>query len=356
MTLIVLESFDGIATADLIAKGWTLSGTAPTVSAAHARTGPNSLLLVGAGTSATAGRAKRNVVAGEHATIIMGAALRRTNGISSPGQQLFVFESDGGATEHITIVATDAGLVEARRGGGTGTLLGTSVVAVSEDTWHYLEAKVTLSDTVGVVQVRLNGVSILSLSNQDTKNSGTKTVLDSVSLRTTGGTGGSNQDIVYWDDFYVANGAGSVNNDFLGDTRVRCLLPNGNGNSSQLLGSDGNSTDNYLLVDEATPSTADYVGSATLDQKDTYAFGDLPDASGTIHGVQISAYATKTDAAARNLAIVTRSDGVDYDGSDVALALGTNAYVQHLRETDPDTAAAWTIAAVNAAEFGAKVR
>jgi hypothetical protein len=72
--------------------------------------------------------------------------------------------------------------------------------------------------------------------------------------------------------------------------------------------------------------------------------------------VQISAYATKTDAAARNLAIVTRSGGSDFDGSDVALALGTNAYVQQLRETDPATAAAWAIAAVNAAEFGAKVR
>ncbi len=342
MTLLALESFDGIATADLTVKGWVIGGT-PTVSSTRARTGPQSLYQNG-----TADVISRGVA--EHATVIVGFALYRP--AITQNAATIIFYSDNGATQHVTIVVTASGALEARRGNSGGTLLGSAVGAVLPGIWAYIEAKATLSDSVGAVELRVNGATVLNLTNVDTKNAGTKTVFDTVAFY---GSSGVVED-AYIDDLYVCNGAGSVNNSFLGDTRVRCLLPSGNGNSSQLLGSDADSTDNYLLVDEATPSTADYVGSGTTDQKDTYTFGDLPDASGTIHGVQVSALATKTDAGARNLAIVTRSDGVDYDGSDVALALGSNAYVQQVRETDPDTAAAWTIAAVNAAEFGVKVR
>ena len=343
MTLLLLESFDGIATADLPSKGWTNSSA--TVTTVAARTGPNALRASSANAAVSRGLA----AADEHATLIVGFAFYM-NAASGVASRVVSLRSDGGATTHITLSASVGGLLQVRRGTETGTILGSGSTLVAGQ-WYYLELKVTLSDASGVVELKVNGAADITLSGQDTKNAGTKTVFDNIIV----GNSGASTDYIY-DDLYLCNAAGSVNNTFLGDTRVRCLLPNGNGNSSQLLGSDGNSTDNYLLVDEAVPSTADYVGSATLDQKDTYTFNDLPDASGTIHGVQVAALATKTDAAARNLAIVTRSGGTDYDGSDVALALGTNAYVRQVRETDPATAAAWSIAGVNAAEFGAKVR
>ncbi len=357
MTLLALESWDAIATADLAAKGWTLGGnTTPTVTSSQSRTGANACVCFGSSSDSSTGKVTRTVpAAGEHATFICGAAVYRVLATGTV-QTLMRFMSDAAVTSHVTLGVTVGGAIEARRGGVGGTLLGTSAAGVlPTGAWHYLEAKVLLSDTVGTVTVRVDGVAVLTLTGLDTKNAGTKTVLDSVTLSVAGASGTSS-DQHYWDDVYIANGAGSVNNDFLGDLRVRALLPSGNGNSSQLVGSDSNSTDNYLLVDEATPSTADYVGSATLNEKDTYAFGDLPDASGTVLGVQINAYATKTDAAARNLALVTRSAGTDYDGSDVALALSTNAYVSQVRETDPATAVAWTRAGVDAAEFGVKVR
>lgn len=347
MSLIYLESFDNIATADLAAKGWTTSGT-PNVLATVARTGPNAL-QVNAGNEWV----RRVVAASEdHATFIVGCAFHATAIPSSTTDaSLIALRSDAGATAHVTLALSSGGGLNVRRGEHNGTVLGTAGALVL-NTWYFIELKATLSDTVGTVDVRVNGVSTLSLTGQDTKNAGTKTVFDSVLL----GNSSTAQLVAYYDDVYFANGAGTVNNNFLGDLRVRSLAPSGNGNSSQLLGSDANSIDNYLLVDDPTPDTADYVGSATLDQKDTYAFGDLPDTSGTVLGVQVNALATKTDTGVRNLALVTRSGAADYDSADVALTNGSNLFVQQLRELDPATAAAWTRAAVNAAEFGVKVR
>lgn len=345
MSLIALESFDAIATADLGLK-YTLAST-PEVSTAQARTGGRSLLC-----NATPENIRRVVAsADEHATFIIGVAVYVV-ALPAVGAEmsLMAFTSDAGGTTHVCVDVTNSGGLQVRRSGVTGPILG-SGGSVSVGAWNFIECRILLSDTVGTVDLRLNGASVISLTGQDTKNVGTKTVFDGFVIGNIG-----NQATAHFDDVYVCNGAGTVNNGFLGDLRVRALLPNGNGNSSQLLGSDGNSVDNYLLVDDPLPDTSDYVGSATLDAKDTYAFGNLPDVSGTVLGVQINAMATKTDTAARNLALVTRSAGTDYDSSDQALPNGSNTFVRHIRELDPATAAAWTREAVNAAEFGAKVR
>jgi hypothetical protein len=161
---------------------------------------------------------------------------------------------------------------------------------------------------------------------------------------------------IYFDDLYVANEQGSVNNDFIGECRVRCLLPNGNGNSSQLVGSDGNSVNNYQLVDEATPDTTDYVFSSTVGDKDTYTFTDLPDTSGTVAGVQVSALGLKTDVGARTLAVVTRHASSEHDSIDLGLPTVTPAYVYEVQDTNPVAGGAWLRTDVNAAEFGVKVR
>lgn len=349
MALLFVDSFDHYSTAQLAAKGWTVAGGTVTVAGAAARTGVAGLLFVGTTPSVKRGIA----VADEHATLIVGHSVVIAS--LSSATNICAFLSDSGATTHVTIEVTATGAIQARRGTAAGTILGTgSAGAVAAGASVFVESLVTLSDTVGVVTVRVNGVAALSVTAADTKNAGTKTVLDSVLLgRSSTNTGAGDTSI---DDFYLCNAAGSApSNTFLGDVRVRALLPTGNGNSSQLLGSDADSTDNYLLVDEVPADTADYVGSATDDQKDTYQMANLVELTGTVFGVQGVAQVLKTDAGARSAALVTRSGGSDFDSAD--LAVGTSAtFVSAVREADPATAAAWTIAGVNAAEAGVKVR
>jgi hypothetical protein len=134
---------------------------------------------------------------------------------------------------------------------------------------------------------------------------------------------------------------------------VECLFPNGNGASSQWVGSDGNSTDNYLLVDEAAPNDdTDYVTSATVGDKDTYAYSNLTPGSGSVYAVQIAAWARKTDVAERKIATIARTTS-EQDSADRTLAT-TYTYYLDVRNTRPG-GGAWSISDVNGAEFGVKV-
>jgi hypothetical protein len=289
-------------------------------------------------------------VSEKHATIVVGYAMRM-EGLPSGDARLLMLYSDSGAVIHTTIYMSPRGEIIAYRGDAGAELgrTGTGVLSAA-NTWYYLEMKCVLHDTTGEIKVNVNGVNKLNLTNKDTKNAGTESVYSFIRIY-------SPFTSAYFDDMYIMNGAGSVNNDIVGECRVRTIRPNGNGTTSGMTGSDGNSTDNYLLVDETVFSTgtADYVESSVDNTKDTYAFEDLPESTGTIIGVQYSAYAQKSDAAARSFAFVTRSGGSESDGADTTLSTGFATYTL-LLEQNPVTSTAWTISSVNGAEFGVKVR
>ena len=209
------------------------------------------------------------------------------------------------------------------------------------DTWYYIEFKATINNTTGSFEVRLNGATEISGTGLDLQTSANAyatavwfvpsasspcSTTTCTSPTTSAGRSGSSP-----------------------------LLPGGNGTYSQMVGSDGNSTDNYLLVDEVGPNTTDYVESATVGDKDSYAMGNLPTVPSSIIATRAGIYAAASDAGARSLRILTRSGGTDYDnGVDFALT-STYRYYTDLRETDPATGVAWTESGVNAVEIGPKV-
>jgi hypothetical protein len=121
-----------------------------------------------------------------------------------------------------------------------------------------------------------------------------------------------------------------------------------------LAGSDGNSTNNYLLVDEATPNDdTDYVSSATPGDKDTYAYSNMNATAGTVFGVQPVPAARKDDAGARSIVTIARLSGTEVDGPVKTMAT-TYAYYADMRETKPG-GGSWSISDVNSAEFGVKI-
>lgn len=314
---------------------WT-SGTA-TINSGNGRNGNG----IGPSTALT----KQIRATDEHATFTLGTAVRR----ATSGQVIMGLLSDSGATTHITLQVSSTGEIRVFRGTTAGTQLGSTVSAgtIPEGVWKYIELKVTLNDSTGTVEVRVDGntTPVLNLSSQDTKNAGTKTVFDTIQLS-------FGVAAPAFDDIYVTNGAGSVNTGFLGDIKIETLFANGAGTTTGLTPSTGS---NFQTVDETPPNTTDYSGSATNDLYDTYAFGNLATSAGTIFAVNIYAYAAKSDAGAKGGAIMIRSGGTDYEKTDNALATGFQ-YYNDIVETDPATSTAWTISNVNAAEFGWKVK
>lgn len=286
----------------------------------------------------------------EHATMIVCFAFTSAAAASS---ELACLLSDLGATKHLTLARTAAGGLEVRRGTLAGTVLASSSAGIlaSDTAWRYVIFKAYLHDSAGTVEVWYDGTQVISATGLDTKNGGTKSVFDGFTFETAVTSAQGYCDVV------VMNGAGSVNNDIptTKDLRVECIRPSGNGTTSQGVGSDGNSTDNYALVDDQNPSVSDYVGVATDDEKDTYAYENLASATGTVLGVVGLALASKSDVGAKSIAFVAReSGGTEADGADSTLSTSW-LYAKTVMETDPD-AAAWTVSSVNAAEFGFKAR
>lgn len=251
-----------------------------------------------------------------------------------------------GIYHHVTIHLTGDGTVYAYNV-ITTTLLGKSAPGKLQlDAWHYVEVKCTVSDTAGVVQVKIDGELILDLSAVDTRNGGTG-LIDNVRIH-------GNSVNKWFDDFYICDTSGTINNDFLGDVYVDTLFPNAVGSYTQFTASAA--ADNWTLVDEATPDTADYVSSATVGAKDTYGLTNLDATERNIYGVQAMALVHKDNPNYRQSAILLKSGTTEVEGAAFTLGNGVAKYDKVLKELDPATAAAWTATGVNALEVGTTVK
>jgi hypothetical protein len=215
---------------------------------------------------------------------IVGAAFFTVAGSSN---EFLSFGGDAGATAHVQVRVTPTGVVAFYRGTGSGTLLAqTASPVVPFNTWVYLEASVTISDTVGVAKARVNGVEVLSFTG-DTKNAGTASTVDTINFTTYAG-GGSR-----FDDLYICDDTGAAPyNDFLGDVRVCTLSPTAPGSNTGLTPSVA---PNWGCVDEQPYSATDFVTGALAALKDTYTMQDLPAAQ--VESVSVEALATASSDA-----------------------------------------------------------
>jgi len=230
---------------------------------------------------------------------------------------------------------------------------GANVLAV--DTWYYIEVKVvkTQSASAGDLQIWVDGVQWVTIDvGQDSMYSALDISTDCITF-----TGYTVQTRLF-DDLYVCDASGSVNNTFLGPIKVATLYPDGNGNSNQFLGSDADSTDNYLHVDEEqSDSDTSYVESNTLNHIDQYTFEDMPSGAGQIHGVELNVVSSSNPnqgGLPQEGTEVARVGGTDYLG-DAHIVSGDFFHHSTIWETNPDDAAAWEVADIDAAEFGVKI-
>lgn len=228
-----------------------------------------------------------------------------------------------------------------------GTLLGTSANGVIVfNTWHYVECEIVISDTVGVFNVYVDSILVLSLSAQDTRN-GAPADFDAISLGHHGvfTNAGNHQ----FDDFYITDTAAK-----LGERRVETLYP-----SADVTGAtdwtQSTGANRWSTVDEATVDITDYISATTVGNVERFTHPGMSSTPASIDAVQVVSYGLKTDATARSIAMQVKSGATTSDGANFALATTTIQMRRALLATDPNTAAAWTAAAVNALEFGVKV-
>lgn len=329
MALLFMDGFEHYVSADLGEKYEYVA--AANVGSAQARTGTYS----GYGTFGKA-------VNPTGTTCIVGLGWRATGG----GSYIVIGKGGFGSTSYwqISLTVEGTGALTVKRNDST-TIATAPAGTFKLNVWNHLEFKVVVHDSTGTVDVKVNGATVLSGTGLDTQGVAA-TGWDTVEFRA--------QSVAYFDDIYLCDGNGSQNNDFLGECRVVTMLPStGNGSNTDFTCSS--STDHGALVDEAAPNDdTDYVYSSTVNHVDSWNYPALG-YTGTIKGVQMSLSAKKTDSGTRAIAAVTRPASTNrVHGTNHYL--GTSyAYWMSIWELNPEDSAAWEVADVDGAEFGAKV-
>jgi hypothetical protein len=331
MAIVFIDGFDYNAAATekyntATAVGYTTSSPSP-------RTGSRSLRLNTNLTAATLTKTldssytSMSIAFGLYASSTFGTTDNISLNDSSGGRQLTLrFESNG--------------IPKLYRGTPTANLLGTASSGLSTGVWQHVELVVTIDDSAGAADLYINGVNVLALSGIDTKATavaGAKTI----SLQNVSG----NSNALYVDDLVMTDQYAQT-----GSAIVQTLYPTGAGATTQWTPSAGA---NYAAVDE-TPGDGDttYVSTSTLNQVDTYGYGNLASNSGAVLGVAVNAVGRADAGGSPQVAPVVRPGSTDYVGTGKVMVAGySNA--QHVWSTNPD-GGDWTESAVNALEAGIK--
>ena len=245
------------------------------------------------------------------------------------------------------------GAIKAYRG---STVIATSSGALSISTagsWHLIEVRYKPHNSTGIVEVYLNGTQVINFASGDSTN-GLESVL-TVGLANNNPNSGGDYTDHYFDDWVINDTAGAVNNGRPNDGAILMLQPTGAGTTTQLTRGGADSGANWSQVDEIPPDDADYVYSATVGQRDLYVLEDLPSGVGTIFSVSVLARAKEEISGVGQIGLTQKSGAVTTEDTAEALE-STYRFYADLREVNPETTAAYSVAGVNALEAGVTVR
>lgn len=296
-------------------------------------------------------------------SLIVGVAF---NPGSNLGQAacLFRFFRDGNLLCDLRVNASNRVILMAGdgiTGSGNFVQIAASPYPLRAGCFTYIEAMILFSPTFGAAVIKIQGSEVINVGGLDTGyNYCTDllhcryTVADTVHLaghiayvRSDFSVGPS------YDDFYLCDTSGGECNNFLGDVSIDEKLPISDGYYQQFIRSSG--SDGYALLDDPYNAVdeSSWVAEKIVGKKDTYNFPNLAPGDGTVYAVVINYFATKTDSGTRKIRALARQSAVDGGGSEINLPVGF-AFHQSFMTRDVNNNL-WTVASVNAAEFGQEI-
>lgn len=351
MALRFIDSFDHYATADAVKKGYSSSyfGASPgDIGMTIGAYGRNSTNGMRCRSSASAGQQSVTTLTVTNVsgtTAVVGFGFKMS---ALPSEEAVVVQIWNASAAQISLTVSTGGALSVRRGGKAGTALVTTSTTLSAATYYFLELKILFHDTTGTYEVRIDGVDEGSGTGADTIASGSagwdSLVFGNVEM-------GADRSFDF-DDLYVCDGSGGVEDTFLGDHRVVCVVASsGNGTNTDWTCSTG--SDHGALVDESTPNTTDYNFSGTSGQRDTYNFAAVG-VTGTVKALQHVNYIKAQVAGVRYVGEVARIGGTNYDATGQSVGADWT-YQRLIQRVSPATSSAWTVSEIDGAEFGVKV-
>jgi hypothetical protein len=351
MTMIWAEGFDHYGTTPsggrtaMLAGAWAAfsagNGTLPFISTTQARTGTYSLRM-DYNSLATAGVLARRVLGS--AQIVVGCGLGMYfNGLPTVnGEHGFEFRNN--ANDCIAYLAIQSdGAIGLYVGSGR-TLLASSDPVITASSWQHVEAKIVCDTVVGEVEVRVNGTTVLHVTDQNLGSLGATQIAFGMPDTDSGGS------LVYYlDDIVTWNDLGTINNDFMGAQRVYTFFADAD--TAQADWTKVGDTDGFDCIDNVPPDgDTTYLVADDDGLVSEFELPTLPPETEIIVGVYIPLMGRLEDAGTGNVQASLVS------GSDVSLGPDTTlttayTYWGGVHELDPATDAPWTKAGLEAAKL-----
>jgi hypothetical protein len=218
-----------------------------------------------------------------------------------------------------------------------------STAPLKPETWYYIEWKIVPHWTNGSTEIRINGVTAASSSGVRNRDWEPPVELVRFYAQSAGAC---------FDDIYILDDTGSVNNDFLGPCMVESLLPESDTADADFTLSAG--TDHYAMVDEIPCDlNTTYAESGIASEKDIWDYADLSEIDGSILGVQVWTHAVAPSGSFTMLTVA--DDGTTQD-TDAGVTIDTTSYTGNLRIMDQTpSAGSWSTTIVNGSSFGVEV-
>jgi len=365
MALIWMEGFDhyGGDYNNMLDGAWGEIQTGWTLDSSIKRTGTYSLKLA-AGSAETM---VRRVLGNSYTTIGVGFALY-IDSLPAVSYYCHLVElRDNGNAPNLTLSLASTGDLEVYRGiaePGYGTLLAsTSDAPIVTGAFQHVELQATIDGSAGAVEVRVNGVTVLTVSGVDTvAGAGENRVPsiaanDNVSQLAFSGRNdwAQAEDIIthttYFDDIYVYDMTGSFNNTWLGDRRIYTLFPSADTVDAGWTPLSG---DGYTNIDEGVDDDTSYISAGVPGSPDetssTFELDNIPETVGLVSAVETVHLVKKTEAGLADVRSGIVSNGSTSEGSIHPL---NTIYTYHsdVFEFDPDTGASFTLSAIDALQL-----
>lgn len=225
--------------------------------------------------------------------------------------------------------------------------------------WFYLEISTDIG-TAGFFEARINTVPVLSLPAVNITGG---TLIGGYPTRgwdvwyhqlsgINSGSGGGG--FWVWDDFYLCDDTGSVNNTYLGNVRAQWLNPISDQTPLDwTIGGTAPAATHYGSVNNYALDDTKYVYSSTVGQRDLYGLNPILNTPG-VHGIEVDGAFRQDDATQRVAHNTIQASGTDSEGVDHYTNQSYTFY-SDIWETNPHTGVAFTGSEVNGLYVGPKV-
>ena len=346
MSLVFIESFDHYSAAQL---GWKwntivgiLSGTI--LSAAGRRS--TAAFVVSTATARTLQKTVCNA-----SCYVVGFAFKANTAPTAADRGLLQFLDAG--TVHLELGISTAGTLAITRGAGV-TVLSSYAIALNTGQFYYVEMKAEISNSIsaGGVEVRLDGVSIMTLAaGADSQNAGTAQI-NQILIGATGNIGAED---FRFDDLYMLDTLGTEYKNFMGDVRVDASVISNVGTVASWSPSSAGATMLSMIASAHPDSNVTYMFASAASDTQRFGFSGLVSANGSIYAVQLNLAVAKSDTTSvMQVAGLFFSGSVSGIGSTTTVGNTSYAYVLMITSADA-SGASWSSNTINKTEFGIKI-